>query len=109
MLLLSQLIRISEELSVLHNDKISFFTKYTHCAWWKTIFEYDHCLYPIRIRISTIRIDHSQMATSSNTKFYIWATSRQNQQNESAPSEDSVQPGYPLSLIRVFAVRSMDS
>ena len=27
-----------------------------------------------------------------------------NQQNESAPSEDSDQPGHPPSLIRVFAV-----
>ena len=26
-----------------------------------------------------------------------------------APSEDSDQPGHPLSLIRVFAVRSMGS
>ena len=30
---------------------------------------------------------------------------RQNQQNECAPSEDSDQPGHPPSLIRVFAVR----
>ena len=34
-----------------------------------------------------------------------WATSWQNQQNDSAPSEDSDQPGHPPSLIRVFAVR----
>ena len=34
-----------------------------------------------------------------------WATTWQNQQNECAPSEDSDQPGHPLSLIRVFAVR----
>ena len=27
-------------------------------------------------------------------------------QNEFAPREDSDQPGFPLSLIRVFAVRS---
>ena len=30
-----------------------------------------------------------------------------NQQNECAPSEDSDQTVYPLSLIRVFAMRSM--
>ena len=30
-------------------------------------------------------------------------------QNECVPSEDSDQPGHPPSLIRVFAVRSMDS
>ena len=29
--------------------------------------------------------------------------------NDSAPSEDSDQPGHPPSLIRVFAVRSMGS
>ena len=29
----------------------------------------------------------------------------QNQQNECAPSEDSDEPGYPSSLIRIFAVR----
>ena len=34
-----------------------------------------------------------------------WATTRQNQQNECAPSEDSYQPGHPPSLISVFAVR----
>ena len=36
----------------------------------------------------------------------IWAASRQNQQNECAPSEDSDQPGHPPSLIRGFAVRT---
>ena len=35
----------------------------------------------------------------------IWAASWQNQQNGSAPSEDSDQPGHPPSLTRVFAVR----
>ena len=35
----------------------------------------------------------------------IWAATWQNQQSECAPSEDSDQPGHPLSLIRVFAVR----
>ena len=35
----------------------------------------------------------------------IWAAIWQNQQNESAPSKDSDQPGHPPSLIRVFAVR----
>ena len=34
-----------------------------------------------------------------------WAATWQNQQNECAPSENSDQPGYPPSLIRVFAVR----
>ena len=39
----------------------------------------------------------------------IWATTRQNQQNECAPIEDSDQPRHPPSLIRVFAVSSMGS
>ena len=33
----------------------------------------------------------------------MWAATRQSQQNECAPSEDSDQPGHPPSLIRVFA------
>ena len=37
-------------------------------------------------------------------KFYILATTWQNQQNECAPSKDSDQPGHLPSLIRVFAV-----
>ena len=35
----------------------------------------------------------------------IWAASRQNQQNDCAPSEDSEQPGHPPSLVRVLVVR----
>ena len=35
----------------------------------------------------------------------IWAATRQNQQSDCAPSEDSDQAGHPPSLIRVFAVR----
>ena len=35
------------------------------------------------------------------------AATRQNQQNDCAPSEDSDEPGRPPSLIRVFAVRMM--
>ena len=40
--------------------------------------------------------------------FYVcryWAATRQNQQNDCAPSEDSDQNVHPLSLIGVFAVR----
>ena len=36
---------------------------------------------------------------------YIWAMTWRNQQNESASSEDSDQPGHPPSLTNVFAVR----
>ena len=35
----------------------------------------------------------------------ISAATRQNQQSDCAPSEDSDQPGHPPSLIRVFSVR----
>ena len=34
-----------------------------------------------------------------------WAATRQNQQHDCAPSDDSDQPGHPPSLFRVFAVR----
>ena len=34
----------------------------------------------------------------------IWAASWQNQQNDSAPSDDSDKPGHPPSLIRVCAL-----
>ena len=45
-------------------------------------------------------------------KLTLWAFDSgelKNQQNDSAPSEDSDQPGHPHSLIRVFAVCSMGS
>ena len=39
---------------------------------------------------------------------YIYEPPRdKNQQSGCAPSEDSDQPGYPPSLIRVFAVRAL--
>ena len=43
--------------------------------------------------------------TSVNIKRNKWAATWQNQQSDSAPSEDSDQPGHAPSLIRVFAVR----
>ena len=55
-------------------------------------------------RISTFFARHSQSAiTSSKRKVFIWAASWQNEQNDCAPSEGSIQPGHPPSLIRVFA------
>ena len=42
---------------------------------------------------------------STQVLVFSWAMTRQNQQNECSPSEDSDQPGHPPSLIRVFAVR----
>ena len=44
-------------------------------------------------------------AKTNNKHLYIWGATRQNQQSECAPSEDSDQPGHSPSLIRVFAVR----
>ena len=38
-----------------------------------------------------------------------WAATWQNQKSDCAPSEDSDQPGYPPSLIRVFTVHLMGS
>ena len=49
------------------------------------------------------------MPYHQHTIFIIWAASWKKQQNDSAPSEDSDQPGHPPSLITVFAVRSVDS
>ena len=45
------------------------------------------------------------MAIQVLAHHHQWATTRQNQQNDCAPSDDSDQPGHPPSLIRVFAVR----
>ena len=45
------------------------------------------------------------VCSSDDLKKKKWAATRQNQQNECAPSEDSDQPRHPPSLIRVFAVR----
>ena len=56
-------------------------------------------------------VQHCEVLFQCCTKMYIkkhfnkWATSQQNQQNSCTPSGDSDQPGYPPSLIRVFAVR----
>ena len=47
--------------------------------------------------------------TLSNLDSEIWATSRKNQQNDCAPSEDSDQPGHLPSLVRVFDESSMGS
>ena len=56
----------------------------------------------------------SQVFLSSDCHKHLrakinWAASWQNQQSDCEPSEDSDQPGHPLSLIRVFAVRLMGS
>ena len=50
-----------------------------------------------------------QMKAKVEEYFMIWATTWENQQNECAPSKDSDQPRHPPSLIRGFAVLSVDS
>ena len=53
-----------------------------------------------------IHVDESgQVVVLAFRGFICWAATWQNKQNDCAPSEDSDQPGHPLSLIRVFAVR----
>ena len=44
-----------------------------------------------------------------DNNYKIWAALWQNQHNDCALNEDSVQPGHPPSLIRVFAVLSLGS
>ena len=51
---------------------------------------------------STVAVDPIKMFRKFNM-----SRDMTNQQNDCAPIEDSDQPGYPLSLIRVFAVRWM--
>ena len=49
-------------------------------------------------------VGNLQKSSLISCHCHIWATSWQNQRNDSATSEDSDQPGHPSSLIRVFAV-----
>ena len=51
--------------------------------------------FPFNVHLSSVR--------TNKHKFCKWALTWQNQQNHWVPSEDSDQPGYPRSLIRVFA------
>ena len=50
-----------------------------------------------------IQLNSTSCPRHQTWKECKWAATRQNQQNECAPREDSDQPGHPLSLIRVFA------
>ena len=56
-------------------------------------------------RITKSILAHGRNQHSSIFIAVTWAATWQNQHSECAPSEDSDQPGYPPSLIRVFAVR----
>ena len=68
-------------------------------------------LNPIASEFSKLRLNYvnPNALQDDSIAIAIWAASWQNQENDCAPSEDLDQPGYPPSLIRVFAVRSMGS
>ena len=68
----------------------------------------EQLLYTYRI-LDVLQLKLAVLLSLSVLSVKIWAASRQNQQNECAPSEDSDQPGHLPSLISVFAVRSMGS
>ena len=72
-------------------------------AYLKTVF-----FSPVAINWELYEIN-SWKKTMKRSPWINWAASWQNQQNDSALSEDSDQPGHPTSLIRVFAVRLMGS
>ena len=79
--------------SFLDLSSVLFYKRLTqrYCLDWKMHFE----------TTSAISIEAKRIMVVNT----IWAATWQNQQNESAPREDSDMPGHPSSLIRVFAVR----
>ena len=56
------------------------------------------------VRLSTFEKDHLNLC-----QVFIFEPPHNKTNKMTAPSEDSDQPWHPHSLIRVFAVRSMDS
>ena len=78
------------------NDKIYNFLS---CSWAASL---EVCYNLACLSTFNMLCKESKYLWSS---IYIWAATRQNQLSDCAPSEDSVQPGHPPSLIRVFAVR----
>ena len=68
------------------------------------------CYYvPFRIFFKLIVAQWRNQWNTNSSEWHTgndnWAASWRNQQSECAPSEDSDQPGYPPSLIRVLAIR----
>ena len=64
-----------------------------------------HVQWAFASSFSTLVISNNFGHLVTDSLYAIWALAWQNQHNEWAPSENSDQPGHPLSLIRVFAVR----
>ena len=70
-------------------------------VWGYTAF---HLLIRYANRRTDTCLNLNIKASSAFRQCIIWAATRQNQQNDCVPSEDSDQPGHSPSLIRVFAV-----
>ena len=76
---------------------------------WSTLFDKLACTNVLINSTSVVRqqvnvFDRTLLPTYGGNRKRKWAATWQNQQKECAPSEDSDQPGYPPSLIRVFTV-----
>ena len=67
------------------------------------------CANLTHLSLSGNKIKDFEPLESLVRKFEKWAAWWQNQQMACVPSEDSDQLGHPPSLIRVFALRSLDS
>ena len=78
---------------------------YGICFGFHNIFKYDSSV----SHFSVERVTIGHIYSLAMNVMSIWASSWQNQQSDCAPSEDSVQPGHPPILIRVFVVCSMSS
>ena len=97
-----------------------FFVRLKGTFWYQYYLDFLFCLFAAAASMACeqSRLSMTQqyfcagMWEKSRSLVFMedsWAATWQNQQNECAPSEDSDQPGYPLSLIRVFAVHLMGS
>ena len=74
----------------------------SHRCHHATMYDIFFFFFVIKMFLFLIKMFRLQ-AVLPQTRFTIWATTWQNQQNKSAPSEDSDQLGHPPRLIRVFA------
>ena len=84
-------------------------TPLSGCALSDVYFIIYHFIESIECKSAGIHRDWihwTRNVKTNDLQFEIWAVTRQNQQCDCAPSEDSDQPGHPPSLIIVFAVRT---
>ena len=72
----------------------------SHDSLWQCLWACEQRWYLTLLYIASHKRDTGKQCTLGG----IWAATWQNQQSDCVPSEDSDQPGYPPSLIRVFAV-----